>query len=393
MICQNHIARLLAILFGILLILSGCGGTPINIDIPPRDQQITCPTLHTGIPWDPGKRGPWAVGARTVDIPNTRWGTLRTEIWYPAVAGTEQGKPRKTYDLREYLPQQYAKNIPDDAAPFQECDCYDHLPLDTENGPYPVIVFIHGFASFRTQSTIHNTHWASRGFVVISADHPNIQLRDILSDLFLRFRATQAQDAVDIIRKLQHPDGELSFLANHIDMNRVGVSGHSAGATAASKLGSVPGVRVAVLMSGREANTGEYIRSVLILGAENDAITPYSGQINAYESSAIAVKRLVGIANSGHMAFTEMCTLLEDQGGILAFAKRYGVPVSNLFETLGSDGCDPSQTPPEDGWEIINYTATSVFEETLQCAPDRRSDFEDITARFGAVLEYQEEID
>jgi len=173
-------------------------------------------------------------------------------------------------------------------------------------------------------------------------------------------------------------------------MNRVGVSGHSAGASAASMLGDVPGVRASVLMSGRQVRAGQYIKSVLIMGAEDDRITPYSGQVSAYDSSDAALTRLIGIKNSGHMAFTEICTLLEDQGGILAFAKNHGVPVPQIFETLGTDGCDPSQTLPEDGWEIINYAATAVFEETLQCAPERGSDFDDITSRFSALLEYKE---
>ncbi len=392
MIDRNCIFNLSIISVAGMFIFFGCGSKPLEIDIPPRNQEFSCSQQSVVVSDDPSETGPWSVGARTVEIPNERLGSIRAEVWYPAVKGSEEGLDRKKYDLRQYLPLEYAEDIPDEVEPFQECDCYDYLPIDEENAPYPVIIFIHGFASFRTQSAVNNVHWASRGFVVISADHFRIQLKDILSDVFVRFGATQAQDAVDILMELQEPKDELMFLAGNIDMNRVGVSGHSAGASAASKLGNVPGLRVAVLMSGREAQAGEYIKSVLIMGAENDRITPYSGQLSAYESSDVDLKRLIGIANSGHMAFTEICTLLQEYGGILEFAKHYGIPVSNLFEMLGSDGCDPSQTTPEDGWEIINYASTSVFEETLKCAPERRLDYEDIQSRFSAVLEYEEQI-
>lgn len=50
------------------------------------------------------------------------------------------------------------------------------------HGPYPVVVFAHGFSGFSGQSLPQMTHWASRGFVVVSADHPSVGLRTFLRD-------------------------------------------------------------------------------------------------------------------------------------------------------------------------------------------------------------------
>ena len=120
---------------------------------------------------DPGVRGPWPVGVQTVTIDG-----LTTEVWYPAKIGSQAGKAYAQYDIREQLPDKDATKIPDAKNPLQNCDCHRDLPLDTEHGKYPVVLFIHGTAAFRTQSLTQMTHWASRGFVVLSADHPKIRL-------------------------------------------------------------------------------------------------------------------------------------------------------------------------------------------------------------------------
>ena len=43
--------------------------------------------------------------------------------------------------------------------------------LPAAEGRFPLVLFSHGFASFRTQSSFLTTHLASWGFVVISPDY------------------------------------------------------------------------------------------------------------------------------------------------------------------------------------------------------------------------------
>ncbi len=361
--------------------LVACGRAPLTIDIPARATEVPCPVSAPVVPADPAQSGPWSVGARTVDVPNPRWGVLKTEIFYPALSGSTQGLSTKTWDLRQFLPPADAARIPDSANTLQACDCYDNVPVDTASGPYPVVVFIHGTASFRTQSAVQARHWASRGFVVVTADHPRIQLRDLKANPLGSIRATQSQDAVDLIAALQSPAGPLAFLAGVVDMDRVAVSGHSAGGMATAPMAQVPGVHVLMPMAGRGSSNGAYLQSTLVLGAVDDKVTRYSGQKTGYAASP-SPKRFVGIGNAGHMAFTEICSLLADQGGIIQVAENYGVAVPSLLKTLGRDGCDATQTSPEAGWKLVNYATTAVLEETLQCRPERAADFDAIPARF-----------
>ena len=52
------------------------------------------------------------------------------------------------------------------------CNCSSDIPADIDDGPYPLLVFIHGTGGFRYNSLMNMVHLASRGFVVIAADHP-----------------------------------------------------------------------------------------------------------------------------------------------------------------------------------------------------------------------------
>jgi hypothetical protein len=87
------------------------------------------------------------------------------------------------------------------------------------------------------------------------------------------------------------------------------------------------------------------------------------------------------------MAFTEICALLKDQGGIIQVAEDYGVNVPSLLKTLGRDGCDVDQLSPETGWALINYATSAVLEETLQCKPEAALAFDAVASRFPAAVD------
>jgi dienelactone hydrolase len=329
-------------------------------------------------PADYGARGPWPVGARTVTVNG-----LTTEVWYPAQLGSEAGQERAVYDIRKHLPDADAAKIPDADNPWQVCDCFRDLPLDESHGPYPVVLFIHGTAGFRTQSLTFMTHWASRGFVVVASDHPKIMLKDALQFMF---GGDQAGDARKVLDVLAAPAGELAFLAGRIDMNRVGMVGHSAGGGAISGFGTRPGVRVLVPMASRGVGAGTM--SSLIMGGMDDGIAQYS-QVKQGFGAAQPKKRLVGIEKAGHLAFSDLCFIGRDQGGILQIALDHGVMVNQLIASLARDGCMEGQLSAERGWEIINWATAAVLEESLLCGTPAPN-LGDIQTRFPEVKEYEE---
>ncbi|MEZ4442896.1 MAG: hypothetical protein R3B72_27625 [Polyangiaceae bacterium] len=336
------------------------------------------------LPEDPGARGPSPVGARTVAI-----GGITTEIWYPAAPGSETGAAAVDYDIRQFLPPAEAAKISDAKNPLQTCNCYRDLPLDGDHGPYPVIVFIHGTGAFRSQSLSQMEHWASRGFVVLSQDHPRLYLADALQ---LMMGPDLVGDTTALLDALASPSGDLAFLDGHLDLARIGMAGHSAGGGGIATFGDRPGVEVLIPMASRGVAEGAALRSTVVMGARDDGVVPYSSQVSGYDSSP-KKKRLVGLSNAGHLAFSDLCGLLNSDGeDLVEIAIAAGVTNANLFSLLW-DGCDDGQLAPSRAIEIVNYVTAAAFEEQLRCDDRRTAQLAALPATFTEVYELREELE
>jgi len=326
-------------------------------------------TKLRAIPVDPSVRGPWAVGSRTVTV-----GTLKTEVWYPAVPGSEAGKAKDWIDTREYMPE----SDPVATDPIFQIDSYKNLAIDSGYGPYPVIVYVHGTGSFRTASHALFTHWASRGFVVICADNPGIMMGDLMEGgCGALLSADQKGDTQDLLAAVRSQSSGLSFLRGRIATDRIGLGGHSAGGVAVRGLGGERGVQVIIPMASGGVQSGTYVKSVLVMGGLQDAAATPSIVRSGYEDTPIK-KRLVLIPDAGHMVFCSVC-------GIVAASDEDLGPMA----TIANDGCGPQYMDPAKSTEIVNFASTAAYEETLMCASASASQIDTISRRFpGVQYEY-----
>jgi hypothetical protein len=334
------------------------------------------------VPKDTSLPGPWPVGARTTEL-----GGLTVEVWYPAAPGSEAGVDPVRYDIRASLPASEQAKVPDADNPWQTCDCHRDLPLDAAHGPYPAVIFVHGTAGFRSQSLEQVTHWASRGFVVIAADHPGLWLKDLLGQLCGETAPPQdlQGDLATLVAAVQSPADGLAFLVDRVDGARIAMAGHSAGGGAIENSGDV--AQVLIPMAAGGVTAGAALRSTLVLGAQADQVVNYSGQKSGYESSP-APRRLVGIANAGHLAFSSLCSLKNAEGqDFLAIAEEYGVCGAQFAGVLFD--CEDSYTPDAINWQITNYASSAALEETLHCS-DAGANFASIMDRFPEVGEFLE---
>ncbi len=312
-------------------------------------------------PNDTALRGPWPVGARTVDI-----GGRTVEVFYPA-AEPPTGDPVR-FDIREALPPDEAAKINDEQNPWQICDCGRDLAVDDAFGPYPVILFVHGTAGWRTQSLRHLTHWASRGFVVLTADHPGLMLRDILAPLCGGEAAPRNlnADLEVMLAAVRGETDELNDFASVMDAARIGMTGHSAGGSAVGPYGEDAQV-IVPLSAGPTVAGGTALQSSLTLGGTADSVVAYSNLQSGYEASA-SPKRLIGISNAGHLVPSEICTASNEAGqNLLEIAGETGVcgaaAAGFLFQ------CSDDLLADETGWAIVEYATSAAFEETLHCSP------------------------
>jgi len=159
-----------------------------------------------------GKSGPYAVGVIPELVIKDAVRPLTVTVWYPAVAGNG---PRATYSLRG------AGNAVIGAAPARN------------GSPFPLIVFSHGFAGARDNSTVLTEHLAQWGFVVIAADHIGTNTRSLAaSGARNNLLTSLVERPADVLRQIDYAAAlnvGNSLLRGLIDTSRVGVIGHSMG--------------------------------------------------------------------------------------------------------------------------------------------------------------------
>ncbi len=362
--------------------------------------------LREGIPKDLTADGPWPVGSITTTL-----GGVVTEVWYPAEQGSQVGKDKIVYDMREHLPDEDAKKIPDDHVPTHSCNCYGELPLDKEAGPYPVLLFVHGTAGFRTTNVDNMSHWASRGFVVIAADHPGIQLKDLLGaasmgnvGMGMGAGGKQAPEARAMLEELAQTQGDVAFLKDHIDLTKVGVMGHSAGGGAVASLGDIADV-IIVYAAGQSVTSAARATSYVNVMGETDSVARLSTA--GYEGTTIPKKRFVSIAKGGHLVGGNLCTMrdpTDPSKDIVDLAEEYKLggllgSIPNALRALFGrlfDGCNTLAEDDEPfiaasrGIEIMNHVSSGAFEETLHCS-ETGSALSSTPQTFGAdIADYQE---
>jgi len=125
----------------------------------------------------------------------------------------------------------------------------------TGKGPFPVIVFSHGLGGSREGYKYLGSHWASYGYVSVHVDHlgsDTAALKQSARPLReLRRAAADPQNALErpldvrfVLDQLAKINQGGSPLAHRLDLQRVGVAGHSFGAwTTLVVAGQVPGPR------------------------------------------------------------------------------------------------------------------------------------------------------
>jgi len=172
-------------------------------------------------------RGPHPVGTMEMVLPNEERPAPVT-IWYPAL--NQEGLAEEhTY------PVVYPPVLP--AMEAYGKALFEAEP-DTQNGPYPLAIWSHGFSNIRMGNTVFVEHLASWGFVVIAPDHLDMTVSTMMNEpaTFYTMYYTTPRDvssAIDFAEDI-NADGIMSGM---IDMENIAASGHSSGGFTALQAG------------------------------------------------------------------------------------------------------------------------------------------------------------
>jgi len=308
--------------------------------------------------------GPYVAGVTTVEIEPGR----QAEVWYPAAPASAAGVSKDVYRIRSFLSPFLQFLLPPDIDPPFETDAFRGLPV-SDDGPFPVVLFSHGAASFRLQSTFLTTHLAQWGFVVVSPDYFERGLTSLLGDPPAPARPdTQVANlAITKVRSMSTAPGPFQGFA---ETDRFFPIGHSAGGGTSISLLSRPDVSFAIPMAaGANPDSGavpavlsDTSKSIMWMGGQNDQVAALSRVQSGYDYTA-GPDALVVIPGSGHNnAFTDICEIARDEGGIVTLAINAGLPLPDLVITLGRDGCvSPPAFEGPTVWPITRHFVTAAL--------------------------------
>ncbi len=360
----GHASRLNRVAWALLasaLILSACGGGDGGDDessgsTSSRTDSTTTTTLPTGAAYrDPG---PYDVGVRTFEMDS---GNL-LEVWYPASEGATDGIERDVYSLASWLPEDLRSQVPADSDAYEQ-NAYRDVEADS-GGPFPLVLFSHGYASFRDQSTFLTTHLASWGMVVVAPDHPSRGLLSVMGGSTPDDATLSMTDLEDALARAERENARAGGpLEGRVDVEHTAAIGHSAGGGTILDLAADPevGPRIDTYVSLASGTLGDQslpdVPSLFMSGTDDDIVEP-ERTADAY-SRAPVPKRYYSFIGAGHLAFTDICEIGADQGGVLALAEAFGIEVPESLERLASDGCYPDETPPRTVWPAINHFTTA----------------------------------
>lgn len=336
--------------------------------------------------------GPHEVGVTTLSL-----GDRSVEVWYPADAAGIGDTPTDSYHIRDFVPPSFDALIPPDVDPPFDTIAHRGVPADHADGPYPLVLFSHGFASYRLQSTELTTHLASWGFVVISPDYLERGLASVLGDPpAVSVPDTVVADrAIEAVRTADATPGDL--LDGVVDSTSVYPIGHSAGGGTSLKLLGRPDVHSAIslsagvsLLSIIQGNAPELPagKAVMWLSGRMDGIAAIDSVRTGYDYTP-GEKKIVELSGTGHNnAFTDICEI--GGGGVIALAVATGLPLPDLLLNLGNDGCtSPPFTDSPVLWPQVAHLVTAELRYRSGLDPQPVGLGNQVTALLPNVADYR----
>ncbi len=367
-----------ALAFTLVLAAVACGPAPQK-----DPDLLPFPAAGPDAAPDPSKPGPYPVGVRTVIYEDTGRrkpdGGARqivTEIWYPATQAT-RGGPGVDYDILSYFPPEQRAAIADAGTnfPLMHTDAVRDAEPAKSHGPFPVVVFSHGQAALRWQSTYYTVPLASHGYVVLAPDHEEGTLGDVVRNQLQNTAegiVDRPADVLYLLNRLHHLRSD-DFLVGLVDAERFGVTGHSFGGLTSLRVAAMDS-RVKVIVPQAPTSTdiawlgladaGVGI-PVMLQAAHEDKTLDWDTNAAIAWKALQRPRWLFDVTHGGHFTFSVLCEL---DLAALAKTAQFSIPGTNLDSVL-NDGCGPTAPKAQVAEPLINHFAIGTFNAVLRNSP------------------------
>ena len=322
-----------------LVVLAGCSSsTPTAAPLPYQHQ------------------GPDIVGVTTLDLGSAGpvFGERSATVYYPANAATATSHPKFSYNEASTLPVSLQGVLPAKYNTTTSVNAYADAPGSTK-GPYPIVLFSHGYGGERLYYSTLLAGIASWGYVVVSADYLERGLA--AQALGSKSKPTAALDTSITQSSLtaieQASSTSTSVLHGVADSNRIAAAGHSAGGQTAFDALNNPRVSTAIGWAPEGPVGAPSSKPVMLIGAEGDQVVTPASVTQTYNSFK-GPKSLVAISGEGHNTYTDICAGIRSGGGLISYAVASHLVTPSLAK-LGINGCQNSDLPSQRFWPIVQF--------------------------------------
>lgn len=313
-------------------------------------------------------KGPHPVGTTTFALGDGR----RVVAWYPA-ASSANDQPTEIFDIASLLSPKLQSQIAADLRPKYAIDAHQGAE-PAPDGPFPVVLFSHGYAGFPEQSADLVTHLASWGFVVVAPDHVERSLSGLLGTASQGVPALKDPEVLSQSLDAAIADSKRAGSPLHglLDTSEIAVAGHSAGAEAAyAEASSDPRIKAFISYSvGLGGEDGKAavppvpkVPGMVMLGTKDGIIAPAESR-KVYDDMR-APKYEVQIQGAGHLVFSDICEIGKDQGGLVALVKEAGLDLPASLLRLASDGCEKGDLDPTRAFAAIDHLSVAFLRYEL----------------------------
>lgn len=296
------------------------------------------------------KPGPYPVGCRTfifvdasrTDVSTGRKRQLVTEIWYPAV-DADRDKPKATFssffldkfDESVEALKRFSKDISLREAEERFSKAITAVrDARIRKGTFPLILFSHGNGGVRVQSAFLTEHLASHGYVVVAPDHTGnaavaplpegvVTINGKGSLAAVEDRPKDMSFLIDVMTR-ENKDEE-SFLTGHLDLSRIGCTGHSFGGITTTIATRDKRIKAVMPLAGVAPGSLTFEQPVLLMVADQDMTIGESRSkmfLKIYDMWR-ARKWLLEFNDAGHFTFSEMHRISPNHGDGVGKGKRF----------------------------------------------------------------------
>lgn len=233
-------------------------------------------------------------------------------------------------------------------------DAYTDVPISS-NGPFPVVLFSHGYGGYPQQSSFLTDHLATWGFVVVAPDHRSRDLHAVIANTTGQGQndVTDLRQALAYVTTMNATPG--TALSGKLDLTRVASVGHSAGGGAAINVAKDKDIKAYIGLAPSPGTPPPSKPAMIMQGTSDKVVVP-GGTTKLYAKLA-APKRLILVDKAGHNVFDDGCTIGAAQGGLVAFVKELKLP--SQFAAIATDGCSAPDIAPPKAWPLIDQAVTA----------------------------------